>query len=343
MLLIFVGLYLLVKGLLLQSRLYRAYTDLNTTSGILVAYEKDTSANDYYPIISYKVAGEKYFFRNFESWNNTLAAIGSRHTSYYSFPQTKQNPNPPMKATLSFTGKEYKKSWIYISIGLALIWLFGVQNNFSIIFGIAIAGLIHFLRKPKNDININSFREQTPDEEFPNRPLTLAIDESAFDKIPKTEKITLQNNRKAWLSQQKSRAAYLLVAGLACLFLTNYSKINVPEKVAPAAKKITAGDILDAGSLEAAAAKDEQAGDSLCLFFESSSCVYTYMAYDPEYTQLNTERFINLLVLNLGLGFLAFAIFLFNSEKLFITQDIDYSLIKAEQDKDKKEFKLPTV
>ncbi len=331
MLLILLAPCFILAAVVILGKHLSSLTYLKTTSGTLVGFERNDKTQEFHPIISFYFNKDKYFFKNTNSTPYPRHTLGSRHVVYFESPAKKvEVMYVPLKATLANYGKNENLPWILMGLGIFCIGFFAQITGFYFLLVIAIVGLRYFYLWAKANLFFaNSF--DNSNEQIPPRfPLSETFSEDKFKEMKVLDLKSLQLCREQWLSKQQSNGLAFGTFAVLCLAasLLTAAPPETPESIAKAPvieKALSIEEVLDAGSVSAA--EDVRSANDpnrkiYCTWIDINSCIFGYMALQGEEGERFVSRSLNLLVLNIGLLFLAFSIVCFFSRSIFSQHDL---------------------
>lgn len=325
MILLLLGFALIVLGFILLGIQLGPLALLKTAAGRLVAYERGTTG--FHPIIAFSFATNKFMFRNATPFEFPRYAIGTEHRVYFDPAKSMEIQGSPAKATINLSRENILLPWIVIIAGITCIALFSQVTGLYFLFVLFLVGLALLFGLAQRNFYFAEFFKNYSGANHKRYPLSDTFDEDKFDPKKALDLPSLKIFREQWLKAQRMKGFVFAALAILCAIFTDFEAATftiVPVKSEVVEKVLTADQVIDAGSVEAAESelnKGKLEDGRFCFSFESESCYYSYQTLTPEGSSKVFDKFINLLIADIGFIFLLLAITCLYSRKIFIQFD----------------------
>jgi hypothetical protein len=326
MLLLVLGPVLILIGFIILGRQNGLLADYKKMDGILVAYERDPLSSELYPIISFTYMRKKYFFKNSKRLKFLRDVLGSQHTVFMKVIQPKEEGKPiVVKAVLMDLSAKTIEAVFWISSGALSLLIFSQATGFYFFYVVFIFTLISFYSYAGKNLFFAEFFKNHISGRDESHVFTTAFSEEEFKKIKILDLSAVRIFRELWLKSQMSKGFVFIAITAFCFLLTDFSLNAEPEakvKVETVQKGPSISEVIDAGSLEAAHEKHNvNKPFPVCIWFESTSCYFTYKPLEPEEAAKLNLRVVNFLIQDLGSIFLLLGLVGLFSRQIFNQHD----------------------
>lgn len=306
-----------------QSGLLADYKKIDAT---LAAYEKNEKTGEFSQIITFTYMKEVYFFKDAKELPFVKNVLGSTHTVFIKR-ETPTEATAPAKvrAALMDLSHQINIALPLIALGAICLLVFSQVTSFYFFYVIFLFSLVYFYSfTAKNLFFADFFKKYTRGTDL-NHTFVPTFSDEEFKKMKLLDLSLVKYNREIWIKSQRSKGYVFLGLALFCFFLTDFS-LNAEPAQTLAVEKIKKGpsinDVLDAGSLDAAQDKyKEKEPFPFCIWFESSSCYFTYKPLDEKGADILSQRVVNFLIQDIGVVFLLVALVLLFSRQIFSQND----------------------
>jgi len=327
MLLIFLGIVLIVAGIMGLRKQEKVLENLRRASGTLLAYVKNEASGKFYALVGFSHNTDKLYFKNSTAFDFPEHALGTEQTVYYEAPAVPEVFGTPLKATLQHSNEPKHTPRILIGAGMLSILLFSELSGIYFLTVLFAAALYFYFRRSNNALSTPRGPLLEVDKSYLYQyPVSETFNEEKLSKFKQLDLNTINQARMEWHGQQRSKGLVLLALVVFCVVCVDFSVFNQPDVVkAPEVKKaLSISQVLDAGSVSGASDNIAEAKEFVsryCFSFQSESCFYTYKVLDEVETKKLMDRLLNFLILDVALIALAFALICLFSQTIFAKYD----------------------
>lgn len=324
MFLMLLGLALIFAGIVVRGVQLNPLSTLKSTTGKLLGYERNKSNGEFHPIITFNFMTDKYFFKNTNTFKFPRFVLGSEHSVYFDVKLIKNIISSPVQASLGYFQTNSNLAWILVMLGTFSFLLFTQLTGAYLILFLFLIAMYYFYNWAKNNLYSADIFKMFIKEDLLRYPLSECFPEEHLKQIQLLDLPSLRILREQWLVSQKTKAFGFITLAALCLALSTFSSpLKEVTNTVPVVKKaLTVEQVLDAGSVEAA---EEQFGSGdklkLCPFYLSESCLYTYNALNEADTSLLFDKFLNFLVIDVGIIFFLLSLLGFSARKIYNIYD----------------------
>jgi len=324
MLLLLFGSALIVAGVIVRGNQLKSLVNLKTAFGKLYGYETDAVTGEFHAIVSFSYNTDKYFFRNSNTYKIPRDVIGSEQTVYLDPAKSVELPGSPVKATLRYNAKLNLLPWILMATGVYSVWLFSQLAGLYFFFILFVVVFTLFFGWAQSNFFFANFLKNFGDDASSRYPLSESFPEEKLEPLKFLDPNSLRTYSDQWLAKQNMKGFVFVVLATLCLAFTNFSTLFESDKVqVEAEKKVSIEEYLDGGPAKKAD------GDQYCIWFESDSCYFSYLALAPHETEKLIDRFTNLLVVDTGFLFIFLALICFYARKIFTQHEAPKTTVKV--------------
>lgn len=328
MLLIFLGVVLIVAGILGLHKQDKVLENLRRASGTLLGYVKNESTGKFYALVAFSHKTDKHFFKNTTAFDFPEHALGSEQTVYFEAPPVPEVFGTPLKATLRHSDKSNHLPRILIALGLMSILVFSELSGIYFLFVLFATALYFYFSRTKNALNVPRGPMLEENKDYLRQyPVSETFTDEKLAKFKQLDLNTINRAREEWHGQQRTRGLVLLALTVLCVVCTDFSVFKQQETFkAPVEEKkaLSMSQIIDAGSVAGASDHIAEAKEFVakyCFSFQSESCYYTYKVLDEAETKFLIDQIINFLILNVAFIALGFALICLFSQRIFAKYD----------------------